>query len=85
MEIIIPIDFNIFQRGGPTTNQLWFVSVSGLDPCRSPKSDAAKHPDEPSKIIKAESEAPELDDDLGPPQGSAPSFVCLFTTVSNPP
>ena len=24
--IIIPIDFPIFQRGGPTTNQLWWVS-----------------------------------------------------------
>ena len=27
--IIIPIDFHFFQRGGPTTNQLWWILLTG--------------------------------------------------------
>ena len=30
--IIIPIDFHIFQRGGPTTNQLWFFFTNHEQP-----------------------------------------------------
>ena len=26
--IIIPIDFHIFQRGGPTTNQFWWDDLN---------------------------------------------------------
>ena len=30
--LIIPIDFHIFQRGGPTTNQLLRVTINLFDP-----------------------------------------------------
>ena len=28
--LIIPIDFHIFQRGGPTTNQIWWVTAGAF-------------------------------------------------------
>ena len=40
--IIIPIDFHIFQRGGPTTNQMWFKIMGTTDPVSTGEStDAA--------------------------------------------
>ena len=29
--LIIPIDFHIFQRGGPTTNQIYMINIDQSD------------------------------------------------------